>query len=156
MEKSQEIDKKETIKDKVDNLIKSPMSENDFNKQVKSGVASKKGSVIFLDRNEFVEALTYAQSRLPWLSDSWIDYTIKHEDEHINEAKKRLGERGEYRYKLQAIQMENGNLGLAGGYEVIVKYIHKTTMDEHALAIQKAPTELSESDAISTGNVDYK
>ncbi len=155
MEVKPETEKPETIREKVDRIINNPMSEADFNQQAKLGKTAERGTVVFMNKNEFVDALKYAQIRLPWLSNEWVDYTIEHEDEHIDEARKRLGDRAVYKYKLQAILMNNGNLGIAGGFEVVAKFILQSTMDEHAVKIVKAPKELSESDKIATGVVIY-
>ncbi len=140
-------------KELLDGIFLHPKSEDEFTKEASLGrVLSNTGVVTFSTKDEFVEALKYAQSKFSWLSDEWVKETIEHEDEHLNEARKRFGDRATYKYKLQAIDKKNGNLGIAGGFYIHVHGITQEEMDnEHKIAILTAPKKKSAGDKRGSG-----
>jgi hypothetical protein len=136
----------------LNKLFRNPKSEREYTEQAHGHKTTDKGEVTFSSREDFESALRYAQSQYPWLTDEWVQETLEHEDEHLDEARKRFGNKGTYNYRLQAISMNNGNLGIAGGFQVDVFGMTQEEMDnQHKKDILSAAKKKSASDKRGTG-----
>jgi hypothetical protein len=80
-------------------------------------------------------------------TDEWIETQIKHEEEHVAEAKKRWGEDVFHNYWIQFLDCD-GTLAFVPGYEINpnTKKYTKEQIIENGVKIASAPEDLSEGD----------
>lgn len=143
----------DTVK-KVDYVLQHPMSETEAMEAL--GVREPaQGIAYFQLQAEFEVALRYVKSQFPWITEEWVQETLEHEEEHLDEARKRFAGRCSCEYALKVINMNNGNLGIGGAFKVVMHGMTQEEMDsQHRNAILGAPKNLSASDRIRLGDPD--
>ncbi len=133
----------------LDNLIPEAVWEIE-----KSGIEEKtfqKGTLWFKDKELYLEAWKLLQKHLRWISDEFIHETVIHEEQHIEEARIQYGPSASYFYRLHAIQMRNGNIGVQGSFFVGSNHHTQEEIDERKKQVISAPNKWSPFDLRSLG-----
>ena len=110
-------------------------------------------------KEKFAGLLCTLQRMFPGnISQEWVDESVKHETEHLDEARKIYGKFGElvtYRYALTCLRESNGNVNFVPRYEVRfygVKSFGVKPEIEESKQVREAPKNKSVSDLISLGD----